>query len=45
MSLPVRVRAHRDDVQGIHTIHFSATAVDDPSVRVEEDSRFLGPIP
>ena len=45
MSLPVRVRAHRDDAQGIHTIHFSATAVDDPGVRVEEDSRFLGPTP
>ena len=45
MSLPVRVRAHRDDAQGIHAIHFSATAVDDPGVHVEEDSRFLGPTP
>jgi cytochrome c oxidase accessory protein FixG len=44
-SLPVRVRAHRDDAYGIITITFSATATDDPSIVVEEDSRFLGPTP
>ncbi len=44
-SLPVRVRAHRDDAYGINTIHFSATATDDPNVNVQEDSRFLGPTP
>jgi polyferredoxin len=45
LSLPVRVRAHRDDAYGIMTIHFSVTAVDDEGVSVIEDSRFLGPTP
>ena len=43
LNLPVRVRAHRDDVYGIMTIEFGVTAVDDQSVSVVEDSRFLGP--
>ncbi len=45
MSLPVRARAQRDDAYGIMTITFAVTAVDDPSVATEEDSRFLGPTP
>ncbi len=45
LSLPVRVRAHRDNAYGIMTIQFSATAVDDDSVSIDEDSRFLGPTP
>jgi polyferredoxin len=45
LSLPVRVRAHRDDAYGIMTIHFRITAVDDEGVSVIEDSRFLGPTP
>ena len=45
LSLPVRVRAHRDDAYGIMNIEFSITAADDPGVTVTEDSRFLGPTP
>ena len=45
LSLPVRVRAHRDNVYGIMTIQFSVTATDDESVSIQEDSRFLGPTP
>jgi cytochrome c oxidase accessory protein FixG len=43
LSLPVRVRVHRDNSYGIMNIEFSITAVDDPDVAVVEDSRFLGP--
>ena len=43
MSLPVRARIHRDQSYGIMEIDFTATAVDDSSVSVTEDSRFLGP--
>ena len=45
LSLPVRVRAHRDNAYGIMNIEFSITASDDPGVAVREDSRFLGPTP
>jgi polyferredoxin len=45
LSLPVRVRAHRDNAYGIIDIEFSITAIDDPGVAVREDSRFLGPTP
>jgi len=45
LSLPVRVRAHRDNAYGIMNIEFSITAIDDPGVAVREDSRFLGPTP
>ena len=45
LNLPVRVRAHRDNAYGIMTIQFSVTAVDDESVFIVEDSRFLGPTP
>ena len=45
LSLPVRVRAHRDDAYGIMTIKFSVTATDDEGVSIQEDSRFLGPTP
>jgi cytochrome c oxidase accessory protein FixG len=43
LSLPVRVRAHRDDAYGIMNIEFTIRALDDESVAVTEDSRFLGP--
>ena len=45
LSLPVRARAQRDNAYGIMNITFAVTAVDDPSVATEEDSRFLGPTP
>ncbi len=45
LSLPVRVRAHRDNAYGIITILFTASADDDPAIAVVEDSRFLGPTP
>ncbi|MBT8108920.1 MAG: cytochrome c oxidase accessory protein CcoG [Gammaproteobacteria bacterium] len=45
LSLPVRVRAHRDDAYGIMNIEFTIRALDDESVAVTEDSRFLGPTP
>ena len=45
LSLPVRVRAHRDNAYGIMNIEFGITAIDDPGVAVREDSRFLGPTP
>ena len=45
LSLPVRVRAHRDNAYGIIDIEFSITAIDEPGVAVREDSRFLGPTP
>ena len=45
LNLPVRVRAHRDNAYGIMTIQFSVTAVDDESVSIVEDSRFIGPSP
>jgi cytochrome c oxidase accessory protein FixG len=45
LSVPVRVRAHRDNAYGIMTIHFSVRAIDDEDVVVAEDSRFLGPTP
>jgi len=45
LSLPVRVRAQRDNTYGIMNIEFSITAADDPGVTVTEDSRFLGPTP
>jgi len=45
LSLPIRARVHRDNAYGIMTIQFSVTAVDDESVSIQEDSRFLGPTP
>jgi cytochrome c oxidase accessory protein FixG len=45
MSLPVRVRVHRDNAYGIMDIEFSMTATDDARVSIVEDSRFLGPSP
>jgi cytochrome c oxidase accessory protein FixG len=45
LSLPVRVRAHRNDAYGIMNVTFAVTATDDESVAVIEDSRFLGPTP
>ena len=45
LSLPLRARTQRDNAYGIMEITFSATATDDESVSVTEDSRFLGPTP
>ncbi|MDX1509371.1 MAG: FixG Ig-like domain-containing protein, partial [Woeseiaceae bacterium] len=44
-SMPVRVRAHRDDAYGVVPIEFTVTASDDPSATIVEDSRFLAPTP
>ena len=45
VSLPVRVKARREDAHGVNTILFSVGALDDASVVIEEDSRFIGPMP
>jgi len=45
LSLPVRARTQRDNAHGIMNITFSVTAVDDESIVLVEDSRFLGPTP
>jgi cytochrome c oxidase accessory protein FixG len=45
LSLPVRARAHRDNAYGISEIEFRIEAIDDASVTMGEDSRFLGPTP
>ena len=45
LSLPVRARTQRDNAYGIMNITFAVTAVDDESVVMIEDSRFLGPTP
>lgn len=45
LSVPVRARTQRDNAYGIMKITFAVTAVDDESVTVIEDSRFLGPTP
>ncbi len=44
-SLPVRVRAHRDDAYGVNEIFFTIVANDRPSDRIVEDSRLVGPMP
>ncbi|MBT8089220.1 MAG: cytochrome c oxidase accessory protein CcoG [Gammaproteobacteria bacterium] len=45
LSLPVRVRAHRDNAYGVSEIAFKIQAVDDASLVMREDSRFIGPSP
>jgi cytochrome c oxidase accessory protein FixG len=45
LSLPLRARAHRDNAYGIMNITFSISDVDDASLAVTENSRFLGPTP
>jgi cytochrome c oxidase accessory protein FixG len=45
LSLPVRARAARGTVQGVSSIDFVVTAIDDPDTSVVEDSRFIGPLP
>ncbi len=45
LSLPVRVRAQREEARGVNTIIFSIVALDDASVAIDEDSRFIGPTP
>jgi cytochrome c oxidase accessory protein FixG len=44
-SMPVRARVQRDNAPGVNKIVFRIEAVDDASVVMEEDSRFLGPTP
>ncbi len=43
LSLPVRARTQRDNAYGIMHITFTVTAIDDESVAMTEDSRFIGP--
>ena len=45
LSLPIRARAHRDSAHGVNEIAFRVAALDDESVQISEDSRFLGPTP
>jgi cytochrome c oxidase accessory protein FixG len=45
LSLPVRARAHRDNAYGVSEIEFIIEAVDDASLVMGEDSRFIGPTP
>ncbi|MDH3430183.1 MAG: cytochrome c oxidase accessory protein CcoG [Gammaproteobacteria bacterium] len=45
LSLPVRARTQRDNAYGIMNITFAVTALDDESVVMIEDSRFIGPAP
>lgn len=45
LSLPVRARTQRENAYGIMHITFAVTAIDDESVVMIEDSRFLGPTP
>jgi len=45
LSLPVRARTQRDNAYGIMNITFAVTAIDDESIVMIEDSRFLGPTP
>jgi len=45
LSLPVRARAHRDNASGVSEIEFNVEAVDDASLVMGEDSRFIGPTP
>ena len=45
LSVPVRARAHRDNAYGVNNIIFSIEDVEDTSVAITEDSRFLGPTP
>jgi len=45
LTVPVRARVHRDNAYGMMNINFSATAADDSSIVVVEDSRFFGPSP
>jgi polyferredoxin len=45
LSLPVRARAPADGAYGIMDISFTVTDVEEPSVSMTEDSRFLGPTP
>ncbi len=43
LSLPVRVRAHRQNTHGVMKIEFTAAALDDSGDIRIEDGRFLGP--
>jgi len=45
LSLPVRVRTHRDNAYGIMNITFTVTAIDDENIAMIEEGRFLGPTP
>ena len=43
-SLPVSIRGTREDTSGISDIRITLTDLEDPSVSVIEDSRFIGPV-
>ncbi len=43
LTLPVTLRASREDAQGINDIEFSITDLESQSDSVVEDSRFVGP--
>jgi polyferredoxin len=46
LNYPVRVQIAPDQLpRGNITFHFAVEAVDDPSIRHETESRFLGPTP
>jgi cytochrome c oxidase accessory protein FixG len=45
LTVPVRARVHRDNAYGMMNITFTATAADDSSIVVVEDSRFFSPSP
>jgi cytochrome c oxidase accessory protein FixG len=45
LSLPVRARAQRENAAGVMDITFTVTALDDAGIVIQEDSRFLGPMP
>lgn len=43
-SLPVSIRGTREDAAGISDIRITLTDIEDPSVSIAEDSRFIGPV-
>ncbi len=44
LSLPVRLQAPRDTAQGVTVIEFRITDLEEISVSIVEDSRFVGPL-
>ncbi len=43
-SLPVSIRGTREGAAGISDIRITLTDIEDPSVSIVEDSRFIGPV-
>ena len=43
-SLPVSIRGTREEAAGISDIRITLTDIEDPSVSIAEDSRFIGPV-